>query len=226
MTWKIARSKINGAVPWGFLGMQHRSAKFTQKEYGMDLKTLEALGISPEELGSRIVEQCVEALLNSTGFNPETEEETRYESRFKREIEARIKEAVDNKIAALAAEHVIPRVGEMIEKADMRKTNGYGEPKTPPMTFKEYIASRAEAYMSEDVNYHGKSKAEDGDGYNWRNEGPRLTVLMRNYIRDTLEKHAKAAVTDVNKVIAANIEKAARDAISSASAALKVTVQA
>lgn len=192
----------------------------------MDIKTLEALGISPEDLGNRIVEQCVEALLNSTGFNPDTEEETRYESRFKREIEARIQKAVDEKIAALAAVHLIPRVGEMIEKADMRKTNTYGEPKSPPMSFKEYIAHRAEEYMSENVNYHGKSKAEENNDYNWRSEGPRLTVLMRNYIRETLEKHAKAAVTDVNKVIAKNIETAARDAITAAAAALKVSVSA
>jgi hypothetical protein len=133
---------------------------------------------------------------------------------------------VDEKIAALAAVHLIPRVGEMIEKADMRQTNRYGEPKSPPMTFKEYIAHRAEVYMSEDVNYHGKSKAEDGDGYNWRSEGPRLTVLMRGYIRDTLEKHAKEAVTDVNKVIAKNIETAARQAITAAAASLKVAVTA
>lgn len=101
----------------------------------MDIKTLEALGISADELGDRIVEQCVESLLNSTGFNPETEEETRYESRFKREIAARIQKAVDEKIAALSEVHLIPRVGEMIESADMRKTNGYGEPKSPPMSF-------------------------------------------------------------------------------------------
>lgn len=192
----------------------------------MDIKTLEALGISPEELGSRIVEQCADALLNSTGFNPDTEEETRYESRFKREIEARIQKAVDEKIAALAAVHLIPRVGEMIESADMRKTNGYGEPKSPPMTFKEYIAHRAEQYMSEPVNLHGKSKDESGDGYGWRAEGPRLAVLMRGYIRDTLEKHAKEAVTDVNKVIAKNLESAARQAITAAAASLKVAVTA
>lgn len=192
----------------------------------MDIKTLEALGISPEELGNRIVAQCVDALLNSTGFNPDTEEEVSYESRFKREIEARIKKAVDEKIAALAAEHLVPRVGEMIEQADMRKTNGYGEPVSPRMTFKEYIASRAEAYMSEDVNSSAKSKEESGDSYNWRKEGPRLTVLMRGYIRETLETHAKSAITDVNKVIAQNIEKVARDAITAAAASLKVVVSA
>ena len=192
----------------------------------MDIKTLEALGISADELGNRIVDQCVDSLLNSTGFNPDTEEETRYESRFKREIEARIQKAVDEKIAALAAVHLIPRVGEMIEKADMRKTNNYGEPKGPALTFKEYIAHRAEEYMSESVDYHGKSKAEAGDSYGWRSEGPRLTVLMRSYIRDTLEKQAKAAVTDINKVISKNIETAARDAINAAAASLKVEVKA
>ena len=190
----------------------------------MDIKTLEALGISPEALGDRIVDQAVEVLLSTCGFDPDTEQETRYESRFKKEIEARIQKAVDEKIAALAAVHLVPRVGELIEKADMRKTNRYGEPQTPPMTFKEYIAHRAEAYMSEDVNYQGQSKEECNDSYNWRKEGPRLAVLMKMYIRDTLEKSAKAAVTDVNTVIAKNIEKAAKDAIASAAGSLKVAV--
>lgn len=190
----------------------------------MDIKTLEALGVSPEELGNRIVDQAVSTLLYSSGFNPDTEEETSYESRFKREIEKRIQQAVDQKIAALAEQHLIPRVGEMIEQADMRRTNNYGEPTSPPMTFKEYIASRAEAYMSEDVNFYGKSKAEEGDSYNWRKCGPRLMVLMQIYIRETLEKHAKEAVTDVNKVIAKNIQQAAKQAITAAAENLTVKI--
>ena len=196
----------------------------------MDIKTLEALGISKEELAERIIESAVDQLLSSTGFNPETEEETRYESRFKREIEKRVQESVDTKIAALAQEHVLPRVSEMIEAADMKATNKYGEAKGPAMTFKEYIANRAQVYMTEDVDYHGNSKddlaAKNESNYNWRSCGPRLTVLMRNYIRDSLETQAKAAVNDVNKVIAANIAKAAQDAIAAASANLKVTVAA
>lgn len=190
----------------------------------MDIKTLEALGISAEDLAERIIDQAVERLLATTGYD-EDGDETSHASRFKREIEKRVQAAVDQKIAALAAEHVIPRVGEMIEQADMRQTNRYGEPVSPPMTFKEYIANRAQVYMTEDVDYHGKSKAE-GDSYNWRSHGPRLTVLMRTYIQETLEKHAKAAVNDVNKVIAQNIEKAAKDAITAASSAIKVSVSA
>lgn len=194
----------------------------------MDIKTLESLGVSPEDLAERIVDQAVNSLLYSTGFNPETEEEVTYENKFKRAIEAKIQQTVDTKIAAIASEHILPRVGEMIEKADMRKTNRYGEPQTPSMTFKEYIAHRAENYMTEDVDYHGNSKSDleskNEYAYNWRSCGPRLTVLMRSYIRESLEKSAKEAVTDVNAVIAKNIEKAAKDAISSVAANLKLTI--
>ena len=194
----------------------------------MDIKTLESLGINPETLGDRIVDQAVEALLSATGFDPDSEQETRYETRFKKAIETRIQKAVDEKIAALAAVHLIPRVGELIEKADMRKTNRYGEPQSPPMTFKEYIAHRAETYMTEEVDHFGNSKADleakNESTYNWRSSGPRLTVLMKLYIKDSMEKAAKAAVSDVNAVIAKNIEKAAKDAIASAASSIKVGI--
>ncbi len=194
----------------------------------MDIKTLEALGVSAEDLAERIIDQAVHALLYSTGFNPETEEEVTYENKFKKAIEAKIQQTVDLKIAAIASEHILPRVGEMIEKANMRKTNRYGEPQTPSMTFKEYIAHRAESYMTEDVNYFGESKADleekNESTYNWRSSGPRLSVLMKLYIKDSMEKAAKTAVTDVNAVIAKNIEKAAKDAIASTLANLKVSI--
>ena len=194
----------------------------------MDIKTLEALGVSAEDLAERIIDQAVHALLYSTGFNPETEEEVTYENKFKKAIEAKIQQTVDLKIAAIASEHILPRVGEMIEKADMRKTNRYGEPQTPSMTFKEYIAHRAESYMTEDVDYFGASKADleanNESTYNWRSSGPRLSVLMKLYIKDSMEKAAKTAVTDVNAVIAKNIEKAAKDAIASTLANLKVSI--
>ena len=202
----------------------------TIKRNDMDINTLESLGINPETLGDRIVDRAVAVLLNTSGFDPDTEQEMCYESRFKREIAASIQKAVDENIAALAAVHLVPRVGELIESADMRQTNRYGEPKSPPMTFKEYLAYRAESYMTEEVDFQGNSRAEleaeGGSSYNWRSSGGRLTVLMKMYIKDTVEKAAKEALTDVNKAIAKNIEKAAKDAIASAAGAIKVAISA
>lgn len=187
----------------------------------MDIKTLEALGVSATDLADRIVQQAVHTLLHSVGYDEDGEEFSQ-SSRFQQQIQQRVKDAVDQKIDAMFAEHVLPRVGEIIESADMRKTSSYGEPKGEPMTFKEYIASRAETYMSEKVDYNGNSKDESRDSYNWRESGPRLTVLMKLYIKDSLEKSAKSAINDVNKVIAKNIEQAAKDAITSCAASLKV----
>lgn len=45
---------------------------------------------------------------------------------------------------------------------------------------------------------------------------------MKLYIKDSLEKSAKSAINDVNKVIAKNIEQAAKDAILSCAASIKV----
>lgn len=192
----------------------------------MDIKQLEALGITAEDLTQRIVDQAVDNLLRSTGYDEDGKECGSYATKFKKEIEARVLKAADEKISAIAAVHLIPRVGEMIEQADMRQTNRYGEPITPKLTFKEFIAARAESYMSEDVDSNGKSKAESGDSYNWRTNGPRLTVCMRMYIQQTMETAAKAAVNDVNKVIAENIKKAAVQAINQAAASIKVSVAA
>ncbi len=194
----------------------------------MNTNTLELLGMSAEELGDRIIDRAVEVLLSGRGFDPEDGEETRYETKFKKEIDARIQRAVDAKISSLAEIHLIPRVSELIEKADLHKTNRFGEPLSGPLTFKEYLAERAEKFMIEDVNYLGKSKAEleaKGEStYDWRSAGPRLTVLMKLHIKDSLEKVSKEALVDVNKAIATSIQNAAKTAITQAANALKISI--
>lgn len=191
----------------------------------MDIKTLEALGVIPADLAERVVEQAVNALLESVGYDSEGEEFSQA-SKFKKQINQRVQEAVDRKVDAMFAQYVLPRVGEIIEAADMRKTSAYGEPKGEPMTFKEYIANRAETYMSEKVDYNGVSKSDSRDSYQWREYGPRLAVLMQLYIRDTMDKAAKSAVTNVNKEIAKNIEQAAKDAIAKCAENISITVKA
>ena len=116
-------------------------------------------------------------------------------------------------------------VGELIEKDDFQQTNGYGEPKGPKVTFREYIVSLAEKYMSEDVDHNGRSRQESGNSYNWSKDGPRLMVLMKMYIRETMEKAAKSAVNDVNKEIAKSISNAAVEAIQKTVTAIEVRVK-
>ena len=55
----------------------------------MNIDTLELLGISKEILISKVVDNCVEALLYGNDFD-EDGTETRYVSKFKLEIEKKI----------------------------------------------------------------------------------------------------------------------------------------
>lgn len=190
----------------------------------MDAKMLETLGITKEDLIERIVGRAVNEMLSSSGFDPESDSDVSYESKFQRAIQERVQKAVDLKISQIAEIHLIPKVGQIIENLNLRRTNNYGEPKGEPMGFVEYIASRADAYMSETVNSDGKSK-EESSGSFWRGSNTRVAHLVRCYIQSTLESHAKAALKDVNAVIVKGFEKAARDAITAAASAVKITVQ-
>lgn len=91
------------------------------------------------------------------------------------------------------------------------------------MTFKEYTAHRAESYMSEPVDGLGRSREEADTSY-FNVRGPRLTVLMGLYIKEELDKAAKTAVTDVNKVLAKNIQKVAVESISKMAESIKITI--
>jgi hypothetical protein len=78
--------------------------------------------------------------------------------------------------------------------------------------------------MTEEVDCNGKSKEEASGGYGWTKSGPRLTVLMKMYIKESMEKAARAAVNDVNKALAKSLETAARDAIHDTAAKLKIAI--
>ena len=70
----------------------------------------------------------------------------------------------------------------------------------------------------------GDMLEEASGGYGWTKSGPRLTVLMKLYIKESMEKAARAAVNDVNKALAKSLETAARDAIHETAAKLKIAI--
>jgi hypothetical protein len=189
----------------------------------MDIETLKQLGVNVEDLQEKIIERAVRVILSGIRYDEDEEHEWTIVEGIKKDVEKRVKEAVDAKISKIAEEHVTPKVGEMIDKITLQESNGWGEPKGPALSFREYIVARAEAYMSEGVDSSGKSQKE-ADRYSWKQEGPRLLVLMKNYIYDTLNKAASNAVTDVNKVIAKNIANAAQAAIEAAGKDLSVKI--
>jgi len=189
----------------------------------VNIDTLELLGISKEILISKVVDNCVEALLYGNDFD-EDGTETRYVSKFKLEIEKKIQKIVDDKITEIANVYIVPKIGEMVESANLQITNGFGEPIGPRKTFIEYIADRASNYMSEKVNCNGISKAESDRPYDWRESGPRITVLMQMYIKEVLEQTARNSMKDVNSIMVKAIRQSAIDAVSAVAKDFKISI--
>src|SRR5688572_27706149 len=126
---------------------------------------LESLGITKEELQTRIVDRCVERIFEVTGYDEDGDEFVQ-SSPMARRLEDAIKTAIDNKVAGLAEKHVLPLTETFIENLTLQETNRWGEKTGQKATFIEYLIGRAENYLREEVDFQGKTKAESGS-YSW-----------------------------------------------------------
>lgn len=187
----------------------------------MDLKSLEALGISAEELTNRIVDRATEQLLTSTGYDEDGEEYTT-ESRLARKVTDNIKKMVDGKILALAEKHILPNMGSYIETLTLQETNRWGEKTGKPVTFIEYLTERADVYMREEVNHSGKTKEQEG--YSWSKSTTRVAFMVNQHLHYSIETAMKQALANANSNIAKGLEEAVKIALASATEKLKVAV--
>lgn len=165
---------------------------------------LKAIGITEADLVDRVVDQLVHNILYSRGSDDEGKE-FRFASTTKKELDARIVSLINEKVTAIADEHIKPNVNAMIEGIVIQKTNQYGEKDGKPVTFIEYLVGRAERYMVEEVNSEGKSKAESGDSYNWRKAGTRVAMMLDKHLHYSISTAMEQALKSANSQIATGI---------------------
>lgn len=190
----------------------------------MDKDTLKMLGLTTEELTNRVVGKCVEELLTGVSFDEEGDE-WRSKSTLARKLDERIKQHIDAAVCTLAEKHVLPKVSEYIEGLTLQTTNQWGERRGQPVSFIEYMTQRADAYMREEVNFDGKSKAETGDNYGFKVSGTRVASLIHKHLHYSIETAMKQALANANSSIALGLEGAVKAALENATAALKVSVK-
>lgn len=188
----------------------------------MTTMTLEALGFTKEDLQERLVERLCEQILSGKSYDEDGGEH--YEdSQFKKLLEERLRKHINETVNAIAERHVLPNVTEYIENLCLQQTNKWGEKTGKPVTFVEYLVSRAEAYIGEDVNHEGKSKDEK-DSYNWSKSTTRITYLINAHLQYSIAVMVKNAMDGMNKSIVGGIEKAVKIQLEQTLGKLKIGV--
>jgi len=189
----------------------------------MDLKSLEALGITADTLIDRIVDKCVEQLMTDVSFD-EDGEEWRSRSRLAKQLDYRIKRQIDETVNALAERHILPNVAAYIENLTLQTTNQWGEKKGQKVTFIEYLTQRAEDYMQEKVNFEGKSKAEAG-AYSWNPSQTRITHLVHQHLHYSIEAAMKDALKVATSSITSGLQETCKVKLAEIAQKLQVTVK-
>ena len=143
-------------------------------------------------------------------------------STFKRKLSDAVKQRVDAKINEIAEVHILPKVSELVENITIQETNKWGEKKGEPVSFIEYMTQRADAYLREDVDYEGKSKAESSS-YSWSKSQTRITQLVHKHLHYTIEAAMKAAMQNANSAIVEGIQATVKIKLEELARSLKCT---
>ena len=143
-----------------------------------------------------------------------------------RRIEKSTKDVADNavktSIDAAIAKHVEPFMTKSIEEIVFQETNRWGEKTGTPMSFREMLLARMEAYIQEPVDYNGKTKAQDS--YNWRQHSTRIAHAVDSHLQYRINDAMKAALTEANKAITGGIQQAVKHSLGEVMEKLKIQV--
>lgn len=180
---------------------------------GMSTELLETIGLTQEELAERVVDKISTDLLYG------------HEGQIGMNLENAVRKAIDAKVEAIAAEHILPQVSEYVENLTLEETNTWGEKTGKSTTFIEYLVERANLYMREKVNFDGKDKAESR-GYSWTGTQTRIAHMVHKHLHHSIETAMKDALKTANSQIVGGIEDAVKIKLAEVQKQLKVKVNA
>lgn len=177
---------------------------------------LDLLGITKEELTERVVNAIADGLLYARSEEDEDGERQWFgSSALKAELDKILKQRIDDAVRATAEKYVFPRVDEIINALVLQETTKWGEKKGAPLTFTEYMVARAEAYLSDEVDSHGRSRQECKDaGNSWYGgNGKRINKLVNDKFKTALDQAVEPSVKVVNQKLAEHLNVAVQEAL-------------
>jgi len=166
--------------------------------------TAAALGLPIEEIRELIIDRAAREMIEDTHIN----------------LHGQIERLVQEKVAAECEAAMQPMVENGIETLVMQETNRWGEATGKAVTFREYVVARAEAYLTEKVNFDGKSKGEDS--FSWKGTQTRLTHMVHQHLHYNINRAMESAMSSANNQLAAAIAETAKIKLEELAASLKV----
>lgn len=186
---------------------------------------LSVLGITAEELQNKIIDKAVATLLAEDIGYDEDGEECPVESAMRRRVRAAVEQRAEAEVTRIVDkigdEIVAPKVEALIEGMAFQKTNQWGEAKEPARTWREELIQRAENYLSEQVNYNGKTQKQDP--HCWRADSTRIVHMVNKHLQFEIDRAMKDALNDANSKIAGGILAAVKTGLNNVLATLKVS---
>jgi hypothetical protein len=189
----------------------------------MTMINLASLGITEEQLVEKIVDNTVQRLLTSVGYDEEGDEFVD-DSRLVKNLNDITKKLIDAKVEQLADAHVKPLIESRLESLVLQQTSQWGEKRGTPVTFIEYLVQRADAYMVEPVDHDGKTRGESGSSY-WSSKTTRVSHMIDRHLKYSIETAMQQALKDANSSITKGLADAVKIALAEVQAKLKVEVK-
>jgi hypothetical protein len=169
------------------------------------------LGLSSSELRQQVIERAAEKLRETI------------DSGDYGHLDRVIKEATDKAVTKYIEKTVVPLIQKQIETITFQATNEWGEKRGTKLSFREYLVQRAEAWLREQVNYEGKSKAQDSFG--WHPYQTRVAHMIHQHLHYHIENAIKDMLKKANESIVGGIEETVKMKLAEIQTALSVKTE-
>lgn len=186
--------------------------------------TCEHLGITPDDIADRVAGKIASTMLakvvpdydDETGAAFDTDKPTAFAEMVRKRVARKVEQAVD----AIADKRIGENIAGRLEEIRFPQTNGYGEKKGEPLTLLEFIDRRVNTYLTERVDYQGRT------GYSASQvDRTRVVWMLEQFLAERMKEHFSKALANANQQIVDGIAQTMKDKLAEVAAKLSVQVK-
>lgn len=176
-----------------------------------DSTALGLLGLTQEELRDQVIDRAAHMLRDDTYDNVSGELRRKFADLVRLDLDALVRSYADEKI--------LPLIKDRVQDLVLQSTNGWGEKTGEPVTFVEYMIKRAEAWITDKVDYNGKKPEYSSTGVQTR-----IAWMVESHLHHQIKTAMETALKDANTAIAKGLYETVRLKLNEVLASIKIGV--